>query len=70
MMSNMKTVNLKVNRKCAFCVHWYDPTNSAIQPVSPRSNIWKYDEKAKCMCMKKKYDTPASSFCGEYECKV
>ena len=23
-------------RKCAFCRHWYDPTNSAITPVKAK----------------------------------
>lgn len=39
----MMSVNVKQCHKCAFCKHWYDPTNSHIQPKSPRINLWQYD---------------------------
>lgn len=33
---------------CAFCKHWYDPTNAHISPVNPKVSLWKFDEKARC----------------------
>lgn len=49
----MMTVNTKTVKKCAFCKYWYDPTNSAISPRSPKINLWEYDDKAKCKCLQK-----------------
>ncbi len=65
MIANIKTI-----KKCAFCKHWYDPTNSAISPRSPKVNLWEFDEKAKHTCMKKNYDTQATAFCNNYDCKL
>lgn len=67
---NMPTANIKTVKKCAFCKYWYDPTNSAISPRSPKINLWEYDEKAKMKCLQKNYDMKASAFCGKYECKL
>lgn len=66
----MPIANIKTVKKCAFCKHWYDPTNSAISPRSPHINLWEYDDKCKKKCLKKNYDMAASSFCGKYECKL
>ena len=55
----MMTVNTKTVKKCAFCKYWYDPTNSAISPRSPKINLWEYDDKAKCKCLQKNYDMKA-----------
>ena len=30
-MEKLGMANLKVNRVCAFCKHWYDPTNVIIR---------------------------------------
>lgn len=66
----MPTVNIKTVKKCAFCKYWYDPTNSAISPRSPKINLWEYDDKAKMKCLQKNYDMKASAFCGKFECKL
>lgn len=66
----MPIVNIKTTKKCAFCKYWYDPTNSAISPRSPRINLWEYDEKAKNKCLQKNFDMRASAFCSQYECKL
>ena len=66
----MMTVNTKTVKKCAFCKYWYDPTNSAISPRSPTTNLCEYDHKAKCKCLQKNYDMKASAFCGKYQCKL
>lgn len=31
-------VNIEKTKKCAFCKHWYDPSNNAIKPRNPRFN--------------------------------
>lgn len=48
-----KRANLTINKYCAFCKYWYDPTNMYISPHAPRQHIWTYDYLAKCKCMKK-----------------
>ncbi len=58
-------VNIKNNKKCAFCKYWYDPTNSAIAPKSPALGVWEIkDIKQKCMCLKKNIPTAANAFCS------
>lgn len=60
------TVNIKQGKKCALCKHWYDPTNSAIEPKAPNIGLWKIkDINQKCMCLKKNIQTPAGAFCGK-----
>ena len=66
----MMLVNVKLCHKCAFCKHWYDPTNSHIQPKSPRINLWQYDHRATSYCDVKKIDIKADLFCSRYECKL
>ena len=66
----MMAVNVKQCHKCAFCKHWYDPTNSHIQPKSPRINLWQYDHRATSYCDVKRVDIKADLFCSKYECKL
>ncbi|MCF0111736.1 MAG: hypothetical protein HUJ58_07535 [Erysipelotrichaceae bacterium] len=66
----MMTINIKSVHKCAFCKYWYDPTNSAITPRNARLNLWRFDENAKCMCMKKNFEMKAIATCPHYECKL
>lgn len=67
----MQTVNIKSTKKCAFCKHWYDPTNSAIEPKAPNINLWRFDEKKRCKCLKRNIDRPAFATCSsDYECKL
>lgn len=54
---------------CAFCKHWYDPSNSAIRPLP--ANWWEYDRdmEARCMetvCQKRK----GRDSCGKFELKL
>ncbi len=65
----MTPINIKTTKKCAICKHWYDPAGTAIQPRVGR-NMWEYDQDAKKMCLKKKYERPASAFCSQFECKL
>jgi len=45
----MQQINISgaLKKRCAFCVHWYDPTNSAICPVNPVLGLWEV-EREKC----------------------
>ena len=66
----MQLINVKCVKKCAICKHWYDPTNEAIRPKSPKVNLWEYDNKARKMCLKRNVETPGFSVCGKFECKL
>ena len=64
--------NIKFTKKCAFCKHWYDPTNSAIAPKAPNIGLWEIkDTNQKCMCLKKNIHMPANAFCSnDFEIKI
>lgn len=67
----MRTFNVKTNsRLCAFCQHWYDPTNAAIAPKNTIGGFWEYDDKAMNVCKIYGAKKPASASCKEYVCKV
>lgn len=66
----MPIVNIKTTKKCAFCKHWYDPTNSVIFPKHPKCNVWEIKDEGKKMCLKKNYNMPATAYCNQYECKL
>ena len=67
-------ISLRLNgdkvRRCAFCKYWYDPTNQHIQPSYPNQGIWKFDEKAKAMCLKKNIEMHSTTQCSKFECKI
>jgi hypothetical protein len=61
-------VNIKNIKKCAFCEHWYDPTNSARAPKSSAVGLWKIkDINQKCLCYKKNINMSANAFCSQDE---
>lgn len=68
----MLTVNIRNSHKCAFCKHWYDPTNSAITPRSPNIGLWTIkDTNQKALCQKRNQQMAATAFCSrDYECKL
>ena len=67
----MRKFNIKSpSRLCAFCRHWYDPTNSAISPSDIRGGFWNYDEKAVHKCAKNGRDMKGQMSCHLYECKL
>ena len=68
----MVTINIRntSSKKCAFCKHWYDVTNSAIKPKSPQIGVWQYDTNAKEMCLIKGIETRANNSCSKFECKL
>ena len=58
-------VNTKNIRECAFCKNWYDPTNSAVAPKSPATDMWEIkDINQKCMYFKKNIPMSANAFCS------
>ena len=68
-------INIKMLKRgtkiCAFCKHWYDPTNSAIAPKNSISGIWTYEKKTKRKCMIMNYDKPGGALgCPKFECKL
>ena len=67
----MHNINIKHAKLCALCSHWYDPTNSAVQPVSPTINLWAIDDKCeRKMCSLKKMKMRPMSSCPRFECKL
>lgn len=66
----MMQIDIRHYKKCAFCKHWYDPTNSAIAPKYPQRSIWELDQKAKKKCLKTNIEKTAASFCSRYEPKL
>ena len=68
----MQSYNVKNNRqgRCAFCKHWYDPTNAAIQPRNIKAGMWDYDDKAENPCQKTGFKRRASLTCKDFVCKV
>ena len=69
---SMGSTTLSPNKRgvCAFCRHWYDVTNSHINPKNPKNNLWEYDRNAKCKCMIYNSDRSGYMSCPKYECKV
>lgn len=58
-------INVKTTKKCAFCVHWDDPTRSAVSPKAPLIGLWEIkDINQKCLCAKKNIFTQANGFCS------
>ena len=63
--------NAKKTKKCAICKNWYDPTNSAITPVSPGSGLWEVkDIKEKKKCLVRNIDTTSTMYCNRFESKL
>ena len=54
---------------CAFCKHWYDPTNSAIRPLA--GDWWEYDRDKEARCLKTVgLKKKACWSCGKFELKI
>lgn len=68
----MKSIDVRYNKRCAFCKYWYDPSNSAIKPVNPKNHSWEYDEIKSSQCMKNSFNVKRGSWqsCGDWVCKV
>ena len=64
------SVNIKVVKHCAFCKNWYDPTNRYINPKASNINLWEFDPKARCKCLKRNYEMPAGGCCSNYDLKL
>lgn len=58
-------------KKCAFCKHFYDPTNSTINPKRGTKGVWEYESHIKKPCIAKNNIIVAShQTCPKYECKI
>lgn len=54
---------------CAFCKHWYDPTNSAIKPLP--GNWWEFDREKEARCMNSVgLKTKGRHTCNKFELKI
>ncbi|MBQ7084365.1 MAG: hypothetical protein IJM95_03865 [Anaerotignum sp.] len=63
--------NANKAKKCAICKNWYDPTNSAIAPVSPNVGLWEIkDIKEKKKCLIRNVDTISTMYCNKFESKL
>ena len=65
--TNIKMSNMK---KCAFCSHWYDPTNSAIEPINTITGVWWYDYDMRNKCMLKGSMRKGGEFCNSFRMKL
>jgi len=66
-----KTFNVKSHSfLCAFCKHWYDPTNSTIAPKNVVGGFWEYDDTVWNVCKITGAKKPSGGSCSKYECKV
>lgn len=63
------TASSKKNKYCAFCKHWYDPTNSAIKPLLGR-DMYSIDGGISLKCIKRNLIIPALSTCRSFELKL
>ena len=57
-------------KKCAFCRHWYDPTNAAIAPRAPIVGLWEFEPSIKAMCLLRNTETPGFHTCSKFDCKI
>lgn len=55
---------------CAFCTHWYDPTNSHIKPVDQFRGFWDYDYGVKSYCEIRRRDVFSDTVCTHFERKI
>lgn len=68
---NSKTLcNVKMAKKCAFCKHWYDPLNHAIEPVNPVQGLWRFDHHEKNICTLSNAIKPGFASCNKFESKL
>lgn len=67
----MKMIDtISKTKKCTFCKHWCDLSNSNIKPKSPDGKIWEYEATTVNVCSKGKGKRRASSTCKEFENKI
>lgn len=69
-MSSKMLCNIKMTKKCAFCKHWYDPANHAIEPVKPTQGLWKFSHQTKNICTLNNINKPGFASCNKFECKL
>ena len=50
--------------------YWYDPTNQYIKLQDPKHNLWKFEQTAKCMCLKCNLEKGAGMRCNQFENKI
>lgn len=63
-------INGNAKKRCAFCKHWYDPTNSAIRPLNPNVGLWEYERDKDNFCAIAKAKRHAWVSCPKFEFKL
>lgn len=63
-------VNSGTGEKCAFCKHWYDPSNTAISPKNPSIGLWYCDDKKVSKCLIKNMNKRACASCNKFISKL
>lgn len=63
-------IRTKSGRKCAFCKHWNDPDNIAINPREPEIGLWEFNRDMKSECMERDCVKMATDFCLKFESKL
>lgn len=65
------SINIKIQKACAICKYWYNPTNEGLEPTaSSQRNLWRYDTSMRCKCTKKGCVMWASHSCQNFENKL
>lgn len=62
--------NIKMNKYCAFCQSWYNPTNDGIKPIDPAQGIWEFETNIEKQCMNLRCNKPAFASCNKYVPKL
>lgn len=69
-MAYEATVGKPSSHKCAFCKHWYDPTNQAISPKAPAIGLWNYDADMRKKCLLRNNERRGIETCNRFESKL
>lgn len=71
MVKSLARLGAGAMRRCAFCKHYYDPTNSVISPKRGMKDMWEYQTQIKKPCLKRNnMEVASQSVCPKYECKL
>ncbi len=58
-------------KRCAFCANWYDPTNSAIEPVRGAKDWWEYKTGIQNFCrLRGNIRTRSEGTCSKFQSKL
>lgn len=64
-----KIGNVKTTKICAFCINWYNPCNTNLNPINTIAGFWEYEYDAKYKCLVRNANMPAWSYCPKFKPK-